>query len=476
MNKKRLNFKRFACVLTSCFILCFSCFGLFDLGKKNEPIQASAEEVPAFVDTPFVSYTVVIPAGLISNDFLFGAGNTNSIVTFGREYQGVLLFGCAVSVNFDEYFILNDTSLTLTKDLYMPVCLGFSYFDDYFSNTTTLNWISVFCGEMFDEYTFELSVGENHHYTFDTFYVLRSFYTSTVGDGSYQQGFTDGYLRGESDGFVDGLESGYSQAVENLNIVMRSFDMSSCYVDIIDSSSGILVGSFPFVRLSSTGSGSYTYFMDIDLSKIDNSKMYHVYIRFSPFFDLRNTLWISTPVSPVWSVINFSLLNDNKQRVSVSYGSNGFTVSEVGVSVGYTAFNFDVPYNNGYNRIEYMYFEMLGSGISKYSNLLFTNRFLYWIYDSGFDLGENKGYSTGFTQGNTSGYTTGYTEGLTKGLQDADLGSFLNLATAVVDAPIRAFLGLVDFEILGMNMRVFFLSLLTGALVIAAFRLFSGGA
>lgn len=75
-----------------------------------------------------------------------------------------------------------------------------------------------------------------------------------------------------------------------------------------------------------------------------------------------------------------------------------------------------------------------------------------------------------YAAGQTAGYNSGYAAGLAAG----NGNSFLGLITAVVDAPITAFTSLLDFEILGFNMRSVVLSLLTAAFVIACLRLFSG--
>lgn len=75
-----------------------------------------------------------------------------------------------------------------------------------------------------------------------------------------------------------------------------------------------------------------------------------------------------------------------------------------------------------------------------------------------------------YNQGQQSGYDSGYTAGIAAGGNN----SFLSLITAVVDAPITAFTSLLNFDILGFNVKNVVLSLLTAALVIACIRFFSG--
>lgn len=75
-----------------------------------------------------------------------------------------------------------------------------------------------------------------------------------------------------------------------------------------------------------------------------------------------------------------------------------------------------------------------------------------------------------YNQGQQAGYDSGYAAGIAAGNNN----SFLSLITAVVDAPITAFTSLLNFEILGFNMKNVILSILTAALVIACIRFFSG--
>lgn len=101
-------------------------------------------------------------------------------------------------------------------------------------------------------------------------------------------------------------------------------------------------------------------------------------------------------------------------------------------------------------------------------------------YSQGYMAGEKEGYTKGLADGETVGYNKGYeygeNVGYNRGVEGAGEYTFLGLFTAVVDAPIKAFLGLLDFEIFGMDMQKFFLSILTAALCVAVYRLFSGSA
>ena len=90
-------------------------------------------------------------------------------------------------------------------------------------------------------------------------------------------------------------------------------------------------------------------------------------------------------------------------------------------------------------------------------------------YQSGFSEGQNQGYNTGFNTGKNEGYNNGYVAGVAA----SGNNNFMSLITAVVDAPIKAFTSLLDFEILGYNMKNLALALLTAGLLVAAVRFFS---
>lgn len=96
------------------------------------------------------------------------------------------------------------------------------------------------------------------------------------------------------------------------------------------------------------------------------------------------------------------------------------------------------------------------------SNLAVINQ-----YNSGYRDGKDDGYSEGYSAGVISGKNMGYSEGV----QSANKYSFLGLIGAVVDAPLQAIGGLLNFDLLGFNMLNLFYALVTCALIIAVIRM-----
>ena len=100
-----------------------------------------------------------------------------------------------------------------------------------------------------------------------------------------------------------------------------------------------------------------------------------------------------------------------------------------------------------------------------YINLGYQNAKLY--YD---ELIRDKTQES-FLQGKNQGYELGYQEGKAQ----SSNYTFTSLIGAVFDAPIQAFRGLFNFEILGTNMQGFVLALLTLSVIIVVIKYALGG-
>lgn len=100
-------------------------------------------------------------------------------------------------------------------------------------------------------------------------------------------------------------------------------------------------------------------------------------------------------------------------------------------------------------------------------------------YQNGYTNGYNDGfadndtYSKGYVAGRDFGYNNGYNAGLVEGSAE---NGFAGLLFAVIDTPVKAFSSLLDFEILGVNMKSFVLSVLTLALFVVVVRWLLGKA
>ncbi len=91
------------------------------------------------------------------------------------------------------------------------------------------------------------------------------------------------------------------------------------------------------------------------------------------------------------------------------------------------------------------------------------------VYQDGYNKGVNDGYNNGYDVGYRNGDINGYNRGFELGSNGA---GFYSLMSAVVDVPIKALTGLLNFNILGVNMWDFAKSLFTLCLVVVVVRIF----
>ena len=98
-------------------------------------------------------------------------------------------------------------------------------------------------------------------------------------------------------------------------------------------------------------------------------------------------------------------------------------------------------------------------------------------YNAGYNTGFNEGvmsndsYTVGYDDGYNLGYSVGNRSGYIEGLQGAENSNFYQLITAVIDVPLNAFVSMFNFDVLGINMANFFLSLLTLCVVLTVVRM-----
>lgn len=102
-------------------------------------------------------------------------------------------------------------------------------------------------------------------------------------------------------------------------------------------------------------------------------------------------------------------------------------------------------------------------------------------YQTGVSDGYNTGYKDGYNASESShyddlqtkyktGYNVGYSTGYNKGVTEGSSYSFLNLMTSVIDAPLSVFQKMFNFEVLGVNMSSFYLSLFTACIIFVVLR------
>lgn len=154
-----------------------------------------------------------------------------------------------------------------------------------------------------------------------------------------------------------------------------------------------------------------------------------------------------------------------------------------GSTTSYSCPTFKLYDTNGFNCATIIFYTGVVSPDSYflqsfYNSTYYTSGALDLSYTSGYNAGvaygNENGFNKGFNDGRAVGYESGYNEGVQSsyqvgfnaGVLSANNYSFLGLMSAVVDAPVQALTGLLNFNILGFNMLSFFTGLLTLSLIL----------
>lgn len=156
--------------------------------------------------------------------------------------------------------------------------------------------------------------------------------------------------------------------------------------------------------------------------------------------------------SAVSQYIYILIDTDFVESFALFYTSRGLTdTDDFGFVPIYGASFGDVDFQNGYN-----------AG--------YNEGFSYGK-DVGRDEGRDLGYDEGYSNGRQQGYNEGRADGFTQGVADANEYTFAGLIGAVFDAPIQAFQGLFSFDVLGVDLSGFLLSLLTCGIALCIIKL-----
>lgn len=331
-------------------------------------------------------------------------------------------------------------------------------------------------------------------------------------DGSYQDGFLDGYASGReqgySEGFADGKKAGYDEGYgdgkadgydegfqDGSNLISgETFDpmslWESIYVEVryhIETLTGqyeyrlgwevfnnpIDVAYYELINENGEISTESIVSWILEDSAPNYDGMDSRYERFVEYCFTRITL--KQPISTnlytyTYSftvndeyldrtdVTKISFLDQNNNliayrtnRIVIGENNEMFNISEIGA----TKYIAIVMGTNSY------YDKGLNKGIvfdiSTSENSVIYND----GYTDGYTTGNREGREDGYTDGREQGYKSGFAAGKTEGLEIAKNGDFHQLMLAVAEVPVNTFQSLFNFEILGMDMRVLFGSLLS---------------
>lgn len=509
-EKKKDDKKARNVAIVLLLVLAFCCFGsVLAIGLTvKDCTTASAEEV--------VSEEVPVPEGYPN---LF-AGNFNS--------SNVKELATCTYTNVKSFYLRNFSG----HDFYVciftlsPVHLSHSFYTLYSSYSSSTPLVGFECGVFAEFYGYWgsglstrtlTSVSDVKPSLFSLVFkkidpnaVFPENFTCTFTVGLWQGNFSNpdfassvyyqaGLLQGQTDGYKLGYNEGYLKGEEDTvinfdpNSLFYPFDYNNLSALYSITSSGsttsykigftsdnntlsfargtlqfptsnevvtgksIKVGFADFVPLyaSSFKVLNVSFLSDL-LSRYPESEGYAVDFLLSfytsplysgsdpdPYFDINNSISISASARILSSGdLEFDLVN-----TSFPLKIYGFSFSDF---VNVWKANSDNVYE-----IVYTY------------NLTASQFFGVAIEFTGYANDYNSGYKEGYSVGSSTGYNRGYSDGV----KAAGEYTFLSLLGSVVDAPLQAVSGMLNFNLLGFNMLNFFYALLTCALVIAVIRL-----
>lgn len=241
------------------------------------------------------------------------------------------------------------------------------------------------------------------------------------------------------------------------------YNQSGAIVSTSYSNSDGFLYSFSTLRSNATSqlsnSTSYLFLNFASCAQIDNDYLLNDFTS-----DRINTCFFNS-----CTIGNYSAFSPFDGHLNGFYNYISFNDSTFGFKFSYA---IPVEYNSSLNTITnrpMLYYSYRNYYYNQYQ-VGTENDYYKQGFEDGKQEGVQEGLNTGYTEGVADGRTAGYNEGFNAGVLDSNNYSFLGLMGAVVDAPIQAFTGLFNFEILGVNMKDFLAGLFTICLVILVVR------
>lgn len=422
---------------------------------------------------------------------------STSAIRNGLEFDinndgSIRLFGVTTAITY-FYFVPTSSSLTLENGVTYYILSDYIYFVYDDSNSVRRYITSHFTWS--DNYTFVgLYMQIPQGITFDafTYYPLLSTNQSAIFtppiDILYNSGYSSGQSYGENIGYQNGLQDGLEQGYQN----------------------GLTDG-----RLQGINESKYSYFADCTVEYLYGSNRYTVTpayidkgIDLTPVYNdilvragnssMRNiTLFIyfAQPISagnfkPIGYRHGFTgkqpfYNGDYSAEFDVYSPSDGDIITSRWIDSTSVGNGFSIQFGTGQTSTGVDILDFTINSIENWSIQDFSslqNCILYdasnsaVFYNQGYQVGKSDGLTEGeligFDKGFDEGYQVGKNAGYNQGLDNANNYTFISLLGAVVDAPIQAISGLLNFNILGMNMSNFFFGLMTIGLIIFIIRLF----
>lgn len=235
------------------------------------------------------------------------------------------------------------------------------------------------------------------------------------------------------------------------------------------------------INLSNLGNynKSLSFNYDIDYLVVNNQVGAPEFIEITPSYKL-----LFTNTNYAFNNNNNQIIFDNSSWVDKSNYSSFSMPKDIFFSCSYisscSTFNFNIDSNFNYAYLCIVHSEDYFSYNDSYTTQFLCNdttiTSLSDSYQNGYNQGNNFGYTNGYNegyyQGNTEGYDSGYRVGYDNGYSVGfnEDNNFTKLFISIGETPVNTFKQILNFDILGVNVAQFVLSLFTLFIVIAGIK------
>ncbi len=253
-------------------------------------------------------------------------------------------------------------------------------------------------------------------------------------------------------------------------------------------------GVFDHSLYKSSYATAYPYFIEFDLETyldtLQEQSYYNAY--FKTLFSLDNYYLTITDNVNIFNSFNYYVDNEDFDIMNL-YIDMPLTLIGQFFSASYSNIVDNFPYSSIYNRIYRSFdnqktFYLTAGGINNTFQRNYTSansvNTLNAIYNDGtlfkstYKSPTNENFNNGYQQGLTDGYKNGradgYSAGLADGIKDNTIFNIFNGILNIAMVPVNFFLGIFNFEILGINMAGFVSALLTISIIIFLLRMIKG--
>ena len=236
------------------------------------------------------------------------------------------------------------------------------------------------------------------------------------------------------------------------------------------SSSGVI--SNITIRLVSSSTGELSYISENFLINYDGYTWFSM-----PIDNTYVHIRIGSSSYDIYGdYVSFNFSKCSYLTISANYGLGGFYSFLRFYDIDGNILAFSIVANSNSGDLSTSFIDGLTYSRTYYFGTTFDDNQFYDFgfdagYSEGYNVGSNDGFNNGYNDGYDIGHNVGYNNGYTAGSEDSNQYTFLNLVSATIDAPIKYFQSLFNFELLGVNLQGFLTGLFTLCVIVTIIKM-----